>query len=91
MPGNRDLGKRLAVQSHFSGIPTYRPSDCAQHSKGNVAIDPSFLNIGLGAQVTMYGLPSLFKSVYGARSSAVIMLLHLRPAGNIGTHMQMTH
>jgi hypothetical protein len=57
----------------------------------DVPIGPSFLNIGLGAQVTMYGVPSLFKSVYGDHPAAVIMFLHLRPTGNIGTHMQMMH
>jgi len=49
------------------------------------------VNVGLGFQATIYGLPPQLKSVYGDRPAGFTMFLHLRPAGNIGTHMQMMH
>jgi hypothetical protein len=52
---------------------------------------PSSLNIGLGAQITTYGLPQSLKSIYGNRPAAFSIFLHLRPRGNIGTHMQIMH
>jgi hypothetical protein len=57
----------------------------------DVPFGPSFLNIGLGAQATSYGLPSLLKSIYGNHPAAFAIFLHLRPAGNIAAHMQMMH
>jgi hypothetical protein len=57
----------------------------------DLPIGPSFLNVGVGAQVTTYGLPPQFSAVYGNHPVAVIMFLHLRPTGNIGAHMQMMH
>jgi len=49
------------------------------------------VDIGLGIQVTTYGLPSQLKPVYGNRPVGVSVYIHLRPIGNIGTHMQMMH
>jgi len=49
------------------------------------------LNIGLGIQATTYGLPPQLQAVYGNRPVGVTVFLHLRPIGNIGTHMQMMH
>jgi hypothetical protein len=57
----------------------------------DLPIGPSALNIGLGAQVTTYGIPPSLKSVYGERPAAFSIFLHLRPAGNIGAHMKMMH
>jgi hypothetical protein len=57
----------------------------------DLPIGPSSVNIGLGAQVTTYGLPPQFRPVYGDRPVAVAVFLHLRPTGNIGAHMQMMH
>jgi hypothetical protein len=52
---------------------------------------PSFLKIGIGAQVTGYGVAPPLKPVYGNRPFGFIVFLHLRPAGNFGQHMQMMH
>jgi hypothetical protein len=49
------------------------------------------LNLGLGIQTTMYGVPSQLKPVYGNNPVGFSVFLHLRPRGNIGTHMQMMH
>lgn len=52
---------------------------------------PAFLNIGLGGQVTTYGMPPQLKAVYGDHPAGVTVFLHLRPTGNIGAHMQVMH
>ena len=49
------------------------------------------VNLGLGIQATTYGLPSQLKPVYGSHPVGFSVFLHLRPIGNIGTHMQMMH
>jgi len=57
----------------------------------DLPIGPSFLNIGLGAQVSVYGLPPQLKPIYGDHPAAVSVFLHLRPSGNMAAHMQMMH
>jgi hypothetical protein len=57
----------------------------------DLPLGPSSLNIGLGAQVTTYGLPQSLKSIYGDRPTAFSVFLHVRPTGNIGAHMRMMH
>lgn len=57
----------------------------------DLPIGPSFLNIGLGVQATVYGLTPQMKAVYGDRPAGVTFFLHLRPKSNIGQHMQMMH
>jgi hypothetical protein len=51
----------------------------------------SWLNAGLGVQVTTYGLPATFRSVYGNRPSTTIVFLRLRPRGNMSEHMRQMH
>jgi hypothetical protein len=57
----------------------------------DIPVGPSSLNLGLGAQFTMYGLTPQLKTIYGDHPSAVSVFLHLRPAGNLAAHMQMMH
>jgi hypothetical protein len=57
----------------------------------DLPIPPSFLNIGLGFQTTVYGLNSQLKSVYGNRPAGFTMFLHIRPTGNSASHMQSMH
>jgi hypothetical protein len=57
----------------------------------DVAIGPPFLNVGLGAQATMFGLTPQLKSIYGNHPAALSIFLHLRPAGNLSGHMQIMH
>lgn len=57
----------------------------------DLPIGPSFLNVGLGFQATVYGLAPQFKSVYGDHPAGFNIFLHLRPTGNIAGHMQMMH
>ena len=57
----------------------------------DLPIGPSFLNVGLGIQATVYGVASQLKSVYGSHPSAFTFFLHLRPTGNVAAHMQMMH
>ena len=51
----------------------------------------SWLSVGLGAQVTTYGLPPHLKSVYGDRPSTAVFFLRLRPTGNMAEHMKLMH
>ena len=51
----------------------------------------SWLSVGLGAQVTTYGLPPQLKPVYGDRPSTAVFFLRLRPTGNMAEHMRLMH
>ena len=51
----------------------------------------SSLSVGLGAQVTTYGLTQQLKSVYGDRPAAFSVFLRIRPTGNLAQHMQNMH
>jgi hypothetical protein len=57
----------------------------------DLPIVPSYLRLGLGGQVTTYGLTSQLKSIYGSRPVGFTFFVHLRPTGNFGSHMQMMH
>ena len=57
----------------------------------DVRIGPSFLNVGLGAQMSLYGLPAGLKSIYGDHPAGISVFIHLRPTGNFAGHMQMMH
>jgi hypothetical protein len=57
----------------------------------DLAIGPSSLNVGLGAQVTTYGLPQVLKPFYGNHPAGFTVFVHLRPTGNMAAHMQMMH
>ena len=49
------------------------------------------LRVGLGAQISVYGLPSELKPVYGDRPAGLIVFLRLRPKGNMMLHMRAMH
>jgi hypothetical protein len=49
------------------------------------------LNAGIGAQVTVYGLPPQFKTLYGNNPATIAVLLRLRPLGNMAEHMRLMH
>jgi hypothetical protein len=57
----------------------------------DLPVRPSFLSIGLGAQVTTYGLPRSLDPIYGNRPVGLSVFLRVRPTGNIGPHMRMMH
>jgi hypothetical protein len=57
----------------------------------DLPIGPSFLNIGLGAEVSVYGLPPQLKPTYGYQPAAISVFVHVRPAGNMAGHMQVMH
>src|SRR5215471_1347670 len=57
----------------------------------DLPIGPSSLNVGLGAQVTTYGLPQVLKPIYGNHPVGFTVFLHLRPTGNMAAHMQIMH
>src|SRR5439155_7190140 len=44
---------------------------------------PSWLNVGLGFQYTIYGLTEQMKLVYGNRPQSFVIFMRLRPAGNM--------
>jgi hypothetical protein len=49
------------------------------------------LKIGLGAQVSMYGLTQEMKSEYGNHPASASVFLRIRPKGNMAEHMQLMH
>jgi hypothetical protein len=51
----------------------------------------SSVAVGLGAQVTTYGLTQQLKAVYGDRPAGFSVFLRIRPAGNVAQHMQAMH
>ncbi len=57
----------------------------------DLPIATSHLKVGLGSQVTLYGLPEQIKAVYGNRPAAFTMFLRIRPKGNMMEHMQLMH
>jgi len=57
----------------------------------DVPIGISSVNVGLGAQVATYGLPSELRPVYGDRPASFAVFLRIRPAGNVAQHMQIMH
>jgi hypothetical protein len=54
-------------------------------------ITTSKVNIGLGAQITTYGMPPQVSAVYGAHPRALTVFLRIRPVGNFSAHMRMMH
>jgi hypothetical protein len=54
-------------------------------------VGPSWLSVGLGAQITAYGLPAHLKTVYGNRPLTAAFFLRFRPAGNMSEHMKQMH
>jgi hypothetical protein len=49
------------------------------------------LNLGIGAQLTTYGMPPQIKAVYGDHPQSVVVFLRLRPTGNMAEHVRMMH
>jgi hypothetical protein len=54
-------------------------------------VGPSWLNVGLGAQFTTYGLTAQLKGIYGNRPATAVVFLRLRPRGNMTEHMRQMH
>jgi hypothetical protein len=54
-------------------------------------IGPSWLSVGLGGQVTTYGLTAQLRNVYGNQPSTAVIFLRLRPKGNMSEHMRQMH
>jgi hypothetical protein len=57
----------------------------------DIPVGTDALRVGLGAQVTGYGLTSEMKTVYGDRPAGFSVFLRIRPRGNAAAHMQMMH
>jgi hypothetical protein len=51
----------------------------------------SWLNVGLGAQITTYSAPPVLRTVYGNHPSTAVFFLRLRPSGNMAEHMKQMH
>jgi hypothetical protein len=49
------------------------------------------VSVGLGAQVTTYGVAAQLRAVYGDRPAALNVFVRIRPTGNIAQHMQLMH
>jgi hypothetical protein len=91
---NVDRDKTLIVgeqpaHGHFEHDPIGRVQAYTFGFERDLGIGPSPLNIGLGIQATVYGLPESLKSTYGSRPAGLTVFLHLRPTGNMKEHMQL--
>jgi hypothetical protein len=49
------------------------------------------VRLGVGGQVTTYGMPPQIETIYGPHPRAVVAFLRFRPNGNVGEHMRMMH
>ena len=76
---------------HVEEDPIARIQSYTLGYERDLPLRPSFLNVGIGAQITGYGIPSLLRSVYGQHPVSISFFLRVRPTGNIATHMQMMH
>lgn len=50
-----------------------------------------WVDVGLGAQYSIYGLTPQMKTVYGNRPQSLVLFMRLRPVGNMAAHMRMMH
>jgi hypothetical protein len=57
----------------------------------DLPVGPKSLRIGLGGQVTTYGLGGNLQTVYGDHPVGFAVFLRVRPMGNVGPHMKMMH
>jgi hypothetical protein len=57
----------------------------------DLPIGISAVKVGLGGQVTTYGLASQLKPIYGDHPAGFSLFLRIRPTGNAAAHMQMMH
>jgi hypothetical protein len=79
-------GVAAAIENPIGRILSY-----AFGYERDLPLRPSYLNVGIGAQVTGYGIPSLLESVYGQHPVSNSFFLCVRPTGNIAAHTQMIH
>jgi hypothetical protein len=49
------------------------------------------VQLGLGVQATVYGVPSALKAAYGDRPAGFTVFMRIRPKGNMRLHMQGMH
>ena len=49
------------------------------------------VRLGVGTQVSLYGLPAQLKPVYGDNPAGFMVFLRLRPKGNMMLHMRAMH
>jgi hypothetical protein len=57
----------------------------------DVSVGVRWLNVGLGVQVTAFGIPPKLRPAYGDSPGSVAFFLRLRPTGNMMEHMRMMH
>lgn len=57
----------------------------------DLPVGPSYLNIGLGAQASIYTTPPSLDPIYGEHPAGIAFFLHIRPRGNMAEHMQSMH
>ena len=49
------------------------------------------IRVGIGGQMTLYGIPSSLKPTYGENPAGFMVFLRIRPKGNMALHMQAMH
>jgi len=77
--------------THVEEIPIGRVQAWTFGFERELPLGSAPLRAGLGAQISIYGLPSELKTVYGDRPAGLMVFLRLRPKGNMMLHMRAMH
>jgi hypothetical protein len=79
------------VSGHVDETPIGRVQEWTLGYERELPVGIAPIRIGLGAQVSFYGLPAVLKPEYGEHPTGVAFFLRLRPKGNMMLHMQGMH
>jgi hypothetical protein len=79
------------VSEHPDETPIGRVQAWTFGYERDLPVGSAPIRVGLGAQATMYGLPSTLKGIYGDHPAGFMFFLRIRPKGNMMLHMQAMH
>ena len=77
--------------AHVDETPIGRVQSWTFGYERELPVGSAPLRVGLGAQVSVYGLPAQLKTVYGDRPAGLMAFLRFRPKGNMMLHMRAMH
>jgi hypothetical protein len=80
-------GKPITIEE----IPIGRVQSYTLGYERELPISPRWLNFAVGAQATLYGMPSTLKPAYGNHPRTFAVFVRLRPTGNMQDHMRLMH
>jgi len=79
------------VPGHVDETPIGRVQAWTFGYERELPVGSAPVRVGLGTQVTVYGVPATLKTIYGDRPSGVAFFLRIRPKGNMMLHMRAMH